>query len=165
MLFPGGALVAVVDGLGHGELAAVPAETAIEVLERHAREPVVTLIQRCHERLRGTRGAVMSLASFREADGTMTWLGVGNVVGVLLRADPGAVPRQEYLSLRGGVVGDQLPRLDASVIPVTRGDTLILASDGVRRDFIGSLRLGESPQRVADRILAEFAPRIRSATR
>ena len=158
MLFPGGALVAVVDGLGHGELAAVPAETAIEVLERHAREPVVTLIQRCHERLRGTRGAVMSLASFREADGTMTWLGVGNVVGVLLRADPGAVPRQEYLSLRGGVVGDQLPRLDASVIPVTRGDTLILASDGVRRDFIGSLRLGESPQRVADRILAEFAP-------
>ncbi len=158
VLFPGGALVAVVDGLGHGELAAVPAETAIEVLERHAREPVVTLIQRCHERLRGTRGAVMSLASFREADGTMTWLGVGNVVGVLLRADPGAVPRQEYLSLRGGVVGDQLPRLDASVIPVTRGDTLILASDGVRRDFIGSLRLGESPQRVADRILAEFAP-------
>src|SRR2546427_6498172 len=158
VLFPGGALVAVVDGLGHGELAAVPAETAIEVLERHAREPVVTLIQRCHERLRGTRGAVMSLASFREADGTMTWLGVGNVVGVLLRADPGAVPRQEYLSLRGGVVGDQLPRLDASVIPVTRGDTLILASDGVRRDFIGSLRLGESPQRVADRILAEVAP-------
>ena len=91
VLFPGGALVAVVDGLGHGELAAVPAETAIEVLERHAREPVVTLIQRCHERLRGTRGAVMSLASFREADGTMTWLGVGNVVGVLLRADPGLV--------------------------------------------------------------------------
>lgn len=158
VLFPGGALVAVVDGLGHGELAAVPAETAIEVLERHAREPVVTLIQRCHERLRGTRGAVMSLASFREADSTMTWLGIGNVVAVLLRADPGAVPRQEYLSLRGGVVGDQLPRLDASVIPVTRGDTLILASDGVRRDFIGSLRLGESPQRVADRILAEFAP-------
>src|SRR5216684_479705 len=72
--------------------------------------------------------------------------------------DPGAVPRQEYLSLRGGVVGDQLPRLDASVIPVTRGDTLILASDGVRGDFVGSLRLGESPQRVADRILAEFAP-------
>ena len=148
MLFPGGALVAVVDGLGHGELAAVPAETAIEVLERHAREPVVTLIQRCHERLRGTRGAVMSLASFREADSRMTWLGVGNVVGVLLRADPNGVPRQEYLSLRGGVVGDQLPRLDASVIPVARGDTLILASDGVRRDFIGSLRLGESPQRL-----------------
>src|SRR2546428_2340476 len=81
VLFPGGALVAVVDGLGHGELAAVPAETAIEVLERHAREPVVTLIQRCHERLRGTRGAVMSLASFREADGTMTWLGVATSGG------------------------------------------------------------------------------------
>jgi phosphoserine phosphatase RsbX len=163
LLFPGGALVAVVDGLGHGELAAVPAETAIEVLERYARESVVALIQRCHERLRGTRGAVMSLASFREADSTMTWLGVGNVMGILLRAGPNGVPRKEYLSLRGGVVGDQLPRLDASVIPVTRGDTLILASDGIRSDFIGSLRLGESPQRVADRILAEFAPRTDDA--
>src|SRR5216684_479702 len=65
VLFPGGALVAVVDGLGHGELAAVPAETAIEALERYAREPVVALIQRCHERLRGTRGAVMTLAPSR----------------------------------------------------------------------------------------------------
>ncbi len=161
MHFPGGALVAVVDGLGHGELAAVPAETAIEVLERYAQESVVALIQRCHERLRGTRGAVMSLASFRNS--TMTWLGVGNVVGVLLRGDPYVVPRQEYLSLRGGVVGDQLPRLDASVIPVTRGDTLILASDGVRSDFVKSLRLGESPQRLADRILAEFASRTDDA--
>jgi phosphoserine phosphatase RsbX len=88
---------------------------------------------------------------------------VGNVMGILLRAGPNGVPRKEYLSLRGGVVGDQLPRLDASVIPVTRGDTLILASDGIRSDFIGSLRLGESPQRVADRILAEFAPRTDDA--
>src|SRR3989449_11615805 len=111
VLFPGGALVAVVDGLGHGELAAVPAETAIEVLERHAREPVVTLIQRCHERLRGTRGAVTSLPSFPEADGTRTWLGVANVVGVLLRADPGAVPRPKYRSLRGRVGRRVTPRL------------------------------------------------------
>ena len=48
-------------------------------------------------------------------------------------------------------------------IPVARGDTLILASDGVRGDFVKSLRLGESPQRVADRILAEFAPRTDDA--
>lgn len=163
MHFPGGVLVAVVDGLGHGELAAVAAETAVEVLERYAQESVVALMQRCHERLRQTRGAVMSLASFREADSTMTWVGVGNVVGVLLRGDPNAVPRQEFLSLRGGVVGDQLPRLDASVISVTCGDTLILASDGVHSDFAKGLRLGESPQRSADRILAEFARRTDDA--
>src|SRR5438105_2735758 len=98
MHFPGGALVAVVDGLGHGELAAVPAETAIEVLERYAREPVAALIQRCHERLRGTRGAVMSLASFREADSTMTWLGVGN------EKTPGSSPRPACLAIVRGSV-------------------------------------------------------------
>ena len=52
VLFPGGALVAVVDGLGHGELAAVPAETAIEVLERHARERAETTPHAIIQRIR-----------------------------------------------------------------------------------------------------------------
>src|SRR3989442_15834949 len=85
VLFPGGALRAAVDGLGHGELAAVPAETAIEVLECHARVAVVTLIHSCHERLRGTRGAVMAVWSFREARGPTTWLRGGCVVGAVVR--------------------------------------------------------------------------------
>ena len=84
---PGGALVAVVDGLGHGREAAVAAREAVATLTQHADEPVVPLLQRCHGQLRATRGVVMTLASFRAADATMTWLGVGNVEGFLLRAN------------------------------------------------------------------------------
>jgi hypothetical protein len=34
------------------------------ILETDATQPVTTLLQRCHEHLRATRGAALSLASF-----------------------------------------------------------------------------------------------------
>src|SRR5207245_2030712 len=58
----GGVLVAVVDGLGHGEEAAAAARLAVTTLDQFAPEPIASLVQRCHEALRGTRGAVMSVA-------------------------------------------------------------------------------------------------------
>src|SRR5947207_9110870 len=83
----GGAVVAVVDGLGHGEEAAFAAKTAVGTLERYVHEPTLSVLQRCHEALKGTRGVVLSLASFDSTRGTMTRLGVGNVEGVLQHSD------------------------------------------------------------------------------
>ena len=88
MTIPDGALVAVVDGLGHGSEAADVAKTAVRSLERHASQPVISLLRQCHGALSGTRGAVVSLAAFSARDETMTWLGVGNVEGLLLRGQP-----------------------------------------------------------------------------
>jgi negative regulator of sigma-B (phosphoserine phosphatase) len=161
--FPNGALVTVVDGLGHGPRAATVAKTAIATLEGHAHEPVASLLRRCHKELVGTRGVVMSLASFNTLDGEMTWLGVGNVIGLLLRADARAERARESLLLRGGVVGYRLPSLRPVVISVTRGDTLIFATDGLRSSFVQEfihnevkgLTLSDPPQRIADHIFAE----------
>jgi negative regulator of sigma-B (phosphoserine phosphatase) len=152
---PTGAFVAVVDGLGHGEEAAAVAARAVSALESHADESVIALVRRCHEALRGTRGAVMSLASFSARDNTMTWIGVGNVDGRLLRSRDRRREAKESLLLRGGVVGVQLPPLGAAVLPVAIGDTLILATDGIHREFDRDVNLGASPQKVADSILAE----------
>src|SRR2546421_507933 len=126
-----GVLVAVVDGLGHGAEAASAAKVAVRALERGANRPVVQLFRDCHSSLIGTRGAVISAAAFDAGDGSMTWLGVGDVEGRLLRAPTSAGPRMESLLLRGGVVGVHLPTLVSSVVPIHRGDTLIFASDGV----------------------------------
>jgi len=106
-----GGLVAVVDGLGHGAEAAGAAKAAVSSLERHAQEPIIQLIRSCHRSLAGTRGVVMSVAVFDAHAETMTWVGVGNVEGVLLRAQAAASPRREMLLLRGGVVGVHLPAL------------------------------------------------------
>ena len=153
-LLPHGALLAVVDGLGHGREAAAAAKTAVAALEDSAPESVISLLRRCHERLMKTRGVVMSLAFFNAQDSTLTWVGVGNVEGMLVRADAKAHPARESVLLRGGVVGCELPPLRASVIPVFRGDTLILSTDGIRHGFAEELTLSDSPQQIADRILA-----------
>ena len=150
-----GILIAAVDGIGHGAEAAVAAKAATAILRNGIGEPIISLITTCHEKLRSTRGVVLSLAWVDTKHGLITWLGVGNVHGVLVRADKknGA---QETLLLRGGVVGDHLPQLQAAVLPVARGDLLVFATDGVRTDFARTLSALENPQRAADRILKGF---------
>lgn len=152
--FPDGVLVAAVDGIGHGDEAAVAAKIAASILEAFADEPVIALIQRCHESLRATRGVVMSLASFNTLHGLMTWLGVGNVQGVLLRSGIIAGLAEESLLLRAGVIGNQLPPLRAAVLPIAPGDTLIFATDGIQSDFVRGLVQNQPPQKAAQTILA-----------
>jgi len=57
---------------------------------RHPRifadDSLVSLVQKCHEALRPTRGVVLSLALIDFQLGTLTWLGIGNVQGVLIRS-------------------------------------------------------------------------------
>jgi hypothetical protein len=154
--FPGGALVAAVDGLGHGEGAARAAQVAVATLQAHAHEAVLALLQRCHEALRETRGAVLTVASFHSG-GTVAWGGVGTVEAVLLRADARAGPAREEVLLHPGILGLPLPPLRCAVLPVAPGDTLLLATDGVRGGFADGLRLGEPPQQLAERILARDA--------
>lgn len=154
--FDGGATVAVIDGLGHGTEAAAAARLATEIVESNAQESVITLMRLCHEKLKPTRGVVMSIASFDPKDSTVTWLGVGNVEGVLLHRDHGGTLAQEVLPLRGGVVGDQMPALIASIVPVVRGDTLIFTTDGIRLGFAENLK-PDSAQIIADAILANYA--------
>jgi serine phosphatase RsbU (regulator of sigma subunit) len=153
--FATGVLLAAVDGLGHGREAAEAARTAVAMLEAHRGEPVVDLVQRCHAGLGATRGVAMSLASFDAPGRTLAWIGIGNVAGVVLRADRAATPPRQTLLLRGGVVGYQIPELRASLVTVSHGDTLVLATDGIHSDFGWCVGPEGAPRDLADRILAE----------
>jgi serine/threonine protein phosphatase PrpC len=152
--FVDGALVAVVDGLGHGDEAIAVARIAIKVLDDQADQSVITLVKLCHDALIETRGVVLTVASFKTLDATMSWLSVGNVAGLLFRADAKAVPPCETALLRGGVVGYQLPPLRESVIAVGPDDLLILYTDGIRNGFDPSILIGGTPQKIADRVMS-----------
>jgi len=154
--FDGGALVAVIDGLGHGPEAAVAARHAAAVLDNHYKETVVGLLERCHETLRGTRGAVITLASFRADGPTMSWAGVGNIEATLLRREPGEQRTRESVMLVGGVPGHQLPPLRASDVPIARGDTLVLSTDGIRAGYMDTVASDHTPRQIADRLLADY---------
>jgi hypothetical protein len=144
-------VIAVLDGLGHGPEAATAARLGVALLEQSNAYNVVELIRDCHNGLRGTRGAVMSVAMLDRLEGTMTWLGVGNVRGSLW------CPRSSTwhsLLLRSGVVGSYLPQLQASVVPLNEGDTLLFTTDGVSPELDDSALKGDSLQATAERILA-----------
>jgi negative regulator of sigma-B (phosphoserine phosphatase) len=159
-----GVLIAVIDGIGHGQEAASAAKVATSILKSGVDEPILSLVEQCHEKLRATRGIVLSLASIDPVHGMMTWLGVGNVQGVLVRSNPQKKGNpHEVLLLRAGVVGSQLPPLQAAVLPIAQGDTLFFATDGIRINFAESLSARENPQRAADRILKEYGSRTDDA--
>jgi serine phosphatase RsbU (regulator of sigma subunit) len=155
----GGVLVAVIDAVGHGVEAARTAARAAAVLEQDPADAVAALLRRCHEGLRGTRGAAMALASLDEPAGVLNWLAVGNVCGVVMRGDSGRSPRLTTLLVRGGMVGSHLPELSPARIALGRGDTFVLATDGIDRRFTDSLPAALAPQPLAERILREHCRR------
>jgi serine/threonine protein phosphatase PrpC len=155
--FADGTLVAVVDGLGHGPEASAVAQRAATVLRRHAHEPIAALVRRCHEALRQTRGAVLGVASFSAHEPSMSWVGVGNVEGRLLRAVPNGRPEGEALLQHAGTLGDRLPPLTVLTVPIHPGDTLVFTTDGVHHDFADAVRAPNAPQEIAERILHQHA--------
>jgi phosphoserine phosphatase RsbX len=152
-LVPEGALVAGIDGVGHGSEAARAARRAGEVVRTTASLDLTLLVKRCHAALRGTRGAAISLA-FVSADGGMTWLGVGNVEGRVLSADPSATRAKGSLALGRGVAGYELPVVRTAALEVRPGDVLIFATDGVDPSFADSLDLSGSTHAITERIMA-----------
>jgi phosphoserine phosphatase RsbX len=110
------------------------------------------LLHRCHESLRATRGVAMSLAKFNTADSVLTWIGVGNVEGALLRLEPELAC--DKLLLRNGVVGSHLPTLRAEELPVRPGDILTMVTDGVITEHPMRIVMDAKIESVADGILA-----------
>jgi negative regulator of sigma-B (phosphoserine phosphatase) len=151
--YPGGGLVAVIDGLGHGDPAADAAEAASAILHEHTSLPPQELLGRCHEALRRTRGAVMTLAWFDVSEGTLRWTGVGNVEARLVRGGDGRGARFDSPVVLGGVDGYNLPRVRVGTLPLGAGDAVVLATDGVAADYSVSLESGVEAQALADRIL------------
>ena len=155
--YPGGALVAVIDGLGHGDPAADAADAAAAVIREYAADSPQHLFERCHRRLRRTRGVVMTLAWFDLDERRLRWVGVGNVEARLLRATVG--PAARYSSapsplVLGGVVGYQLPRaIRAGALELGPGDAVAFATDGVAADYSAVLDPALDPQAQAERVL------------
>ena len=149
-----GVLIAAVDGMGHGAEAAAAAKTATATLEAHADESPIALLLRCHEELKGTRGAVITTAFIDLDDHTLTWLGVGNVEAMLFHGGHHAISKPERALLRNGILGYRLPSIRAEVLPLKPLDTLVIVTDGIEPDFGDGLIVRDDLQAAANHILA-----------
>ena len=153
--FRDGVLVAVIDALGHGDDAAATSRLAAATVRAHADREIPTVIRICHEQLRAARGVVMSAASIDARNHTVTWGGVGNVEGFLVRSDASGSLVRDALVLRNGVIGFQIPEVRPTVRPIAPGHVLILATDGIAAGFLDRYEPG-TPQQIADAILARY---------
>jgi serine/threonine protein phosphatase PrpC len=116
----------VVDGLGHGQLAHDAAARALEVLRARPELDPTAALKLCHDALRGTRGAAVSIVKVDLAAGKVVFAGVGNVEARVLRDG-----REERPIAFRGIVGVALPSVRAFEYPLEGVRLVLLHSDGV----------------------------------
>jgi serine phosphatase RsbU (regulator of sigma subunit) len=122
--------VAVIDGLGHGPAAATAAQCATDALTARPDLPPEDAVHACHHALRGTRGAVLSVAGIDLDAGQLTYAGVGNVEAQLWQDG-----RTQRLMAYRGIAGVSLPAVRSFMLPLEREWLLLLHTDGVSARF------------------------------
>jgi anti-sigma regulatory factor (Ser/Thr protein kinase) len=119
--------IMVADGLGHGPTAAEAANLAVQVFrERRAASPS-DIMADAHAALRPTRGAAIGIAEVDHGRGLVTFVGVGNISGVIVT---GTATRS--LVSHAGIVGHQCRKIQEFTYPWSRDSILVLHSDGLQ---------------------------------
>lgn len=150
------ALFGVIDGLGHGPDAAIPALRAVDTLKNARDERLEILVQLCHRVLEGTRGAAMTLARVDFGAGVLAWTGVGNVAADLVAKAATGVQIRSSARLIAGIVGYRIPEIRPSqVVPIRAGDLIVLASDGIGEDRLEHIDFAAPATAIAEHMLTK----------
>jgi len=120
----GDCAVLVVDGLGHGPLAAEAATQAVAAFDAAPFEEPPVLIDRMHRALSGTRGAALAVARIDAAG--VHYTGIGNISGVLAGGE-----RSRGLASQNGTVGLQLRKVQTFDYDWPSRGMLVMHSDGI----------------------------------
>jgi negative regulator of sigma-B (phosphoserine phosphatase) len=150
-------LIGVIDALGHGYEASQTGKRAADLIRTHSSQPLPSLMRTCHDALRGSRGAVVSLALVDTVEDRLSWLGTGNVAGALFRGVVNQPRDRRWLPLVPGVVGFRLPSLHPSVEKMQLGNALVIATDGISRQFVEDVDPTLDPEQAANVLLEAHA--------
>lgn len=121
-----GVLLMVVDGLGHGPLAAEAARAAERILTETRWSSPEQIIQDMHLSLKKTRGAAQAVAKVDSVKGVISFAGVGNISASVV--EPGS---SRCLASHNGTVGQQMERLQEFSCPWNKNSILVMHSDGL----------------------------------
>jgi anti-sigma regulatory factor (Ser/Thr protein kinase) len=121
-----GRILLVVDGLGHGPLAAQAAKLAAQIFSKDASEDCVLLVERMHRGLAPTRGAALAVARIDVTEALIRFVGIGNITGAFLT---GTEARQ--MVSHDGTAGHLSPRIREFTYPYAGAPCVILHSDGL----------------------------------
>ncbi|MGA8014939.1 MAG: SpoIIE family protein phosphatase [Candidatus Dormiibacterota bacterium] len=148
-----GALLAVIDGLGHGEDAAQAANLAIATVRDWADRDLESIVDACEVAVRKSRGCVMGLVALAQEAEVLKWVGVGNVEGVIWGSDGGHC----RLVGRPGIIGMGRQRVHIASVSFAPGDVLALATDGIAPAGLDAANVRGGVAEIAADILAHHA--------
>lgn len=117
----------VVDGLGHGPLAADASDVATDLFEQVPIGQTQLYFTRAHQIMRTTRGAAMAVATASAASTTLQYTGVGNISGFLLPREG----KMRGLVSHNGTVGAEMRKVQELNYEWTMHDRLVMHSDGL----------------------------------
>jgi anti-sigma regulatory factor (Ser/Thr protein kinase) len=122
--------VVVADGLGHGEDAAAASRKAISVFFKETRVELPELIEDMHKAMQSTRGAAVSIAEINLAERTLSYVGIGNVSGTIIRPE-----KSTSMVSHNGTVGVQFRKARAFSYPYSPDAMLVMYSDGLKTQW------------------------------
>lgn len=123
---PGGPLLLVADGLGHGPLAATAAAAAVDAFQTTDLGEPAAIVKHLHHRLLRGRGAAVAVAGLDLGRRTVRFAGVGNIAGFVASS----TARRGMASLPG-IVGVQTRTVREFSYPLEPGSVVVLHSDGL----------------------------------
>jgi serine/threonine-protein kinase RsbT len=156
----GQTLLGIIDGLGHGEEAAVASKKAERyVLANHTKD-VEQLISGMHYHLHGTRGAVAGVVRIDRHASRIFFCGIGNIEVSIV-----GEPQMHPTSLEG-ILGVNMRKIIKFGYDYSSLKAVALHSDGISGRFSLSdyPLMYEQPQSVAERIMAEWGKKEDDAT-
>lgn len=148
-------LLAIIDGLGHGEGAMEAAIEAVASIEKNASQSVETIIRATHQALRSTRGAVAGLALIDCTTGVIEYAGIGNTD---FRAFGGRESLR-FISLNG-TLGSRLDRVKVFKEQLPKVVTLVMSTDGISERWDAENYpglLGLHPQMLCAVVMRDFS--------
>lgn len=120
-------LILVVDGLGHGQLAADACREAVRTFEANVTAAPHVILDAIHRALRSTRGAAAAVAEIDLARTQVRFAGIGNTAGVLVSSHG----TDRHLVSHNGTLGHEVRRIDEFAYPWHPDALLVLHSDGL----------------------------------
>lgn len=124
----------IVDGLGHGPLAHLAAQGAVQCFAKTPGDRPQRRIEAIHFALRGTRGAAVAVAHVESSPGKaprVHYAGVGNTVAVVLSRE-GESKRMVSLA---GTAGLQMRKVQEFDYPWGEESVLVMHSDGISTNW------------------------------
>lgn len=133
---PGRTLLMVVDGLGHGPLAADAALAATRIFTANAHCPPAAILEAIHAGIRSTRGAAVAVAEINRDLREVRYAGIGNISGAIVTTEA-----RSNLVSHNGIVGLQARKFQEFTYPWPNDALLVMHSDGLGTQW----RVGDYP--------------------